>query len=161
MSGLQAPLDYMPWTPKEAISEVREVIKELEDKVRLLHENVERLRTYDLRDVYSMREIINSMKQDLNDLRKAIATLEERIGRVESLLSLGTSVGLWKSSTCSYKVEDVCTAWKLDEASAERIVNVFGPEAVKVVDGAKRVVVSKVPLLCAFCPLYKPSRPTA
>ncbi len=157
MSGLQAPLDYMPWTPKEAISEVKEALNDVERRVHELQEAVEKLKSYDLRDVASIRETITAMKQDLSKLRESVLSLEGRLGRVESLLSLGTSVGSWKLKTCSYRSGEVCTAWKLDDVSAERIVRAFGPEAVRVVDESKRVVVGKVPLLCAFCPLYRPS----
>ena len=162
MPVLTAPVDYMPWTPKEALGEIKERDDSLESKVREIREKIDRIRSEDLSDVRTIKDYLNSMREDLKTLKELTGDLETRVKAVEELLGVGTSVGLWKASTCSYRLNDgICMAWKLDEASANKIRSIFGNSSVRENNGVLRVVVDKVPLLCAFCPLYKPKEKQA
>ena len=54
-------------------------------------------------------------------------------------------------------VRELCTAWRLGKEAANVLAKRFGQDAVVGGDNdVWRVRVSKVPYLCALCPLYEP-----
>jgi len=143
--------------PKEVIEEVRKEITALKSRVEEIREELERTKSEGLKDVKAVKGHLSGVSENLKNLRSLAEKLEVRVRTIEDLMNVGASVGLWKASTCAYKSSDgTCTAWRLDQASAERIRRAFGDTSVRDVDGVLRAVVDKVPLLCAFCPLYRP-----
>ncbi len=168
--GFEAPLTQFPWVSREEVAKVRGEIASVMDELRRVREGLKGLeervsRAESLsKDASALKGEVNAIGNTLNDLRNRVRGLEERVStlqgkvlKLEGTAELALMVGKWKSETCSKCKAELCTAWRLGKDAAGTLAKRFGQDAV--VGGDKdlwRVRVSKVPYLCALCPLYEP-----
>jgi hypothetical protein len=168
--GFEAPVTYLPWASKEEVSRLRndilsalEELKRIKDGLRSVEEKVIKAEGA-ARDASAVKEEVKAIASTLSNLRGRVGAVEGRVGeiqgrvaRLEALAELTLMVGKWKASTCGRCKGELCTAWRLGREAANVLAKRFGQDAVVGGDNdVWRVRVSKVPYLCALCPLYEP-----
>jgi len=168
--GFEAPVTYLPWASKEEVSRLKndilsalEELKHIKDGLRSVEERVIKAEGM-ARDALTAKEEVKAIASTLSDLRGKIGGVEGKVGeiqsrvaRLEALAELTLMVGKWKANTCGRCKGELCTAWRLGKEAADVLAKRFGQDAVVGGDnGVWRVRVSKVPYLCALCPLYEP-----
>ncbi len=107
---------------------------------------------------FRIKSFENSWRMLHGKVRKleSIVTKESRESKKASLVA--KLIGQWKAQVCKHGRSGICDAWRLGSDVVKEIKEVFGVDAVKEVDGELRIVPTKVPHLCAVCPLFKMSK---
>jgi len=150
--GIEPTLNYIPWVSREDIStlidKIKEVKKDFKEILSALDDIDRKIRGVEEHKKY-IEDKISSMSRDIDELRLSLR-------KVLPIALLSELVGAWKSVTCGWISENICSVWKLRDEVVSDIRKYFGDEALIKVGETWRLVIKKNPYICAFCPLYKP-----
>jgi len=142
------------------------------DELLVIHRELDELR----RDLNELSSDVANVVGELSNLGFRIKSFEGawrsvhgKVRKLESVVSKETRegkkaslvirlIGQWKSQVCKHARTGVCDAWRLGSDVVKEIKELFGAESIKDVDGELRIVPTKVPHLCALCPLFKLSK---
>ncbi|AEM38818.1 hypothetical protein Pyrfu_0949 [Pyrolobus fumarii 1A] len=97
----------------------------------------------------SIEAKVEAHEATIDALVASLDRLEELGSKASELHRVAVLIGEWKRLTCRHHVDGVCRAWRVKSDAGI-------PVATE--SGVPRPVVSKVPVLCALCPLYEPRR---
>ena len=150
--GIEPALSYLPWVSRDEVSTLEERIKEVKDSFK---DVLSKLDSTELR-VKELENLKNSLESRFTSLSKELDSVRVALKNTAPIAFVSKLVGTWKGMTCSWVIENVCTAWKLSSEVASEIKDHFGDSALVKVNGDWRLAVKSVPHICAFCPLYKP-----
>ena len=150
--GIEPALSYLPWVSRDEVSALEEKVSEVKES---LNEVLGALASTDLR-IKELENFKNSLENRITSLSKELDDAKAVLENVASIAFVSKLIGTWKGMTCSWVVENVCTAWKLSNEVASEIKEYFGDAALVKVNGDWRLAIKGVPHICAFCPLYKP-----
>ncbi len=96
--------------------------------------------------VAKLEEMLGAHETLIDALLHSAEDIGNRVEQVEKSLQVLRVVGEWKRRTCRYHDNGVCTAWRVNNDAVPS----------RLVDGTRRPLVEREPLLCAACPLYEP-----
>ena len=155
--GIEPVLNYLPWVSRDEVSTLEERVKEVEEELKKVSEASSNTKTR----VEELSRVGEALENKVTSLYSELNEVKSTLRDIAPIAFVSRLVGAWKSMTCSWVIENVCTAWKLSEEAAKDIRTYFNDAALVKVNNDWRIAVKNTPHLCAFCPLYKPKNGTS